>query len=51
MPLNFLGRLLMPRQTDWQRKKQIKTMIWVVVTALVFASCVAAVLLYQNSKK
>jgi hypothetical protein len=42
MPLNFLGKVLFPRDAEWQRKKQIKIIIWVIFTALIFAVTVAA---------
>lgn len=51
MPLNFLGKLLFPRQADWQRKKQAKIMFWVLVAAVIFGVGVAAVIFIENSKR
>ena len=51
MPMNFLGKVLFPRDAAWQRKKQAKILVWVVVTAMVFGAGVAAIILYQNSHR
>ena len=51
MPLNLLGKALFPRHAEWQRKKQIKTILWVILAALVFAVAVATIMLFQNSKR
>ena len=51
MPLNLFGKVLFPRRAEWQRKKQIKIILWVILAALIFAVAVAAVMLFQNSKR
>ena len=51
MPLNFLGKVLFPREAEWQRKKQTRIILWVVLTAVVFAVAVAAIMLAQNSRR
>ncbi len=47
----ILGKILFPRQPDWQRQKQIKTMFSVVLTSLIFASLVAGLMLYAAYKR
>jgi flagellar basal body-associated protein FliL len=51
MPINFLGKLLFPRLAPWQRKRQIKIMLWVILATVIFAASVAAIMLFQNSRK
>jgi hypothetical protein len=51
MPLNFLGKMLFPREAEWQRKKQTKIILWVSLTAVVFAAGVVALMLFQNSRR
>ena len=51
MSLNLLGKVMFPNDALWQRKKKAKIMVWVVVTAVFFAAGVAAIILYQNSKR
>ncbi len=51
MPLKFLGKVLFPRQAAWQQKKQTKIILWVILAAVIFGVCVAAALLFQNSKR
>jgi cell division septal protein FtsQ len=51
MPLNFLRKILFPRQADWQRKKYIRIAFWVVVMAVLFAAFMGAVMFFINSKR
>jgi flagellar basal body-associated protein FliL len=51
VPLKILGKVLFPREAEWQRKKQIGIILWVILTALVFAVAVAAVMMLQNSRR
>jgi hypothetical protein len=51
MPMNFLSKLLFPRLAPWQRKRQIKMMLWVVLATVLFAASIAAIMLLQNSRK
>jgi hypothetical protein len=51
MPLKFLGKILFPRHADWHRRKQMKNLIAAIVVGLIVAAAVAAVILYENSKK
>jgi len=45
MPKTSIGN------ADWKRKKQIKTIFWVVVTAMLFSSLVGGVIFYLNTKR
>jgi flagellar basal body-associated protein FliL len=45
MPLNFISR------SDWRRRKAIKTMILVIVIAVLGAAVIAGVMLLLNSKR
>ena len=51
MPINFLGKILFPRQADWQRKKQMQTMVAVLVTSVLFAAIVAGLMFFAANKK
>ena len=51
MPLKLLGKVLFPHEAEWQRKKQTKIILWVVLTAVIFAVAVAAIMLFQNSRR
>ncbi len=51
MPMNYLGKVLFPRQAQWQRKRQLKIMIWVIMVSVVFAVTVGAIILLQNSRR
>jgi hypothetical protein len=52
MPINFLAKKLFPREADWQRKKQFKTIFWVVIASVIFGVIVGGFMLfaaYKNS--
>jgi len=51
MPLEFLGKILFPRQPDWQRNKQLKTIFVAAIVAVFFASLVAGLMLYAAYKR
>jgi hypothetical protein len=51
MPIDFFTRRLFPRQADWQRRKQIKTMIYVIAISLVIGSALAGFILYEAYKR
>ena len=51
MPLNFLGKVLFPRLEPWQRKRQARAIVWAVLTAIVFAAVVVAVMFLVNSRR
>ena len=52
MLYNLLGRWLFPRQQSWAQRKNAKTLLWVVVFALVLGLAMAAVirLMYNHTK-
>ena len=51
MPLKLLGKVLFPNEAEWQRKKQTRIILWVILTAVIFAVAVAAIMLVQNSRR
>lgn len=51
MPMKLLGKILFPHLAPWQRKRQIKIMVWAILTAVIFAAIVVAIMLLQNSKR
>jgi hypothetical protein len=50
MPLNYLGKILFPAQADWERKKQMKIMLWVVLVAVLLAAIMGALILFKNPR-
>jgi hypothetical protein len=45
----FLGRVLFPRQQDWQQTRSAKTLVFVLAFSVVMALTVATVIrLYYN---
>jgi len=50
MPIKLLGDLMFPRLAPWQRRKQAKIMIGVVMTSVIFGAVVVAIILVVNSK-
>ena len=50
MPMKFLGKMIFPTLAPWQRKKQTKIIVRVVLTAVVFTAIVVAIMLFQNGK-
>jgi len=49
MPMKFLGKVMFPHLAPWQRQQQVKIMVWVLLTAVVFAVAVVAIMLWQNA--
>jgi hypothetical protein len=50
MPMNFIGKVLFPHHTDWERKRNMKITVWVVLVAVLFGIIVGAVMLFVGSK-
>jgi hypothetical protein len=50
MPLNFLGKVLFPRQQAWYQRRQAKIIILVLLVAIGFAAFVAAIMLARNAR-
>ena len=51
MPMKFLGKLMFPKLAPWQRTRQAKIMVWVILAAVVFAVVVVAIMLLQNTRR
>jgi hypothetical protein len=51
MSLKFLGKMLFPHLAPWQRQQQAKIMVWVLLTAVVFAVVVVAIMLLVNARR
>ena len=49
--MNHLAQFLFPKPSDWQTRKQFKTMIWVVFAALSVGCILAGLMLYAAYKK
>lgn len=48
----FLGRMLFPRQQDWQQTRSAKTLVFVVAFSLILALAIAKVIrLYYNHQR
>ena len=48
MPMQTLGRILFPRLQPWQQKRQAKTVVTVLVVAVVFAAVVGVIIFMSN---
>ncbi len=51
MPMKFLGKVIFPHLAPWQQKKQASIMVWVVLSAVLFAVTVVVIMLFQNSRR
>jgi hypothetical protein len=51
MPLKRLSKLLYPDPADWQRRKQFKTMVLVVLATLFLGCFIAGLVLFLAYKK
>jgi hypothetical protein len=48
----FIGRMLFPKQQDWQQTRSAKTLVFVLTFSLVLAYAVAKVIrLYYNHQR
>ena len=50
MPINYLGKLLFPRQPEWQRRHQMKQLIIAMVVAIVLAGLIVTVMFLLNRR-
>jgi hypothetical protein len=48
MLTNRLGKILYPRQQDWQRERETRTILATVLFAVVCAAIVGMVILWHN---
>jgi hypothetical protein len=51
MPLKYLGKILFPRYSPWQRDKQMRIIVGTCIAALFIAAAVVAAMYYENSKR
>jgi hypothetical protein len=51
MLIDLLGKILLPKQPDWQRRKHIITFFYVLAASLCFASIMAGFMLYAANKR
>ena len=48
----FLGRVLFPRQQDWQQTRSAKTLVYVIAFSLVLGYCVMKLIkAYYNHQR
>jgi hypothetical protein len=46
--MDFIGKMLFPRQAEWERERNLKMTLWVVLFAVIFATIVAGLILYTG---
>ena len=51
MLLNFLGKLIFPRQAPWLQRKQLINLLAAIGVALVVGGLIIAVMLFANARK
>jgi hypothetical protein len=51
MPINVISKILFPSDPHWQRRRKVKTIIWVVATAVSFGCLVGALMWLAAAKK
>ena len=51
MPMKFLGKILFPRSASWQQRRSVKILLAVILTAIIFALIVGALIFYANTKR
>jgi hypothetical protein len=51
MPINYIGRTLFPHEEQWRQRRRLKTILYTVVTAVVFAAVVGGVMFWLNMKQ
>jgi len=49
--IEAIGKILFPRQAAWQRKRQMRIMLWIIPAAICFALLVGALIYLANSKR
>ena len=50
MPVNFIGRILYPRQQPWRQRRQAKNLLITLAVALAFAVIVGAIIFLRNRR-
>jgi hypothetical protein len=51
MTIEILGRVLFPRLQPWQQRRQAKTVVTVLIVAVVFAAIVGAIIFWTNRSR
>ena len=51
MPMKFLGKVMFPHLAPWQRTRQAKIMVWVIVTTVVLAAVIVVIMFFQNGRR
>jgi hypothetical protein len=51
MPLKYLGKVLFPRSSPWQRANQMRILVGTIMVAMLVAATVTVLMLYVNSKR
>jgi hypothetical protein len=51
MPMRILGKVLFPRLQPWQQRRQAKTVVTVLVVALIFGALVAGIIFLSNTHR
>jgi len=51
MPMKFLGKVLFPHLAPWQRTRQAKIMVLVVLITMVLAAVIVVVMFLQNDRR
>ena len=51
MLIKLLGKLLFPRLPAWQQRRRAITLVVVMLTAILFAAVVVAMIYWLNSKR
>jgi hypothetical protein len=51
MPMKIMGKILFPRLPAWQQHRGAKTVFAVIMTAVIFAAIVGAMIYYGNTKR
>jgi hypothetical protein len=49
--MNYLGRVLFPKQPAWQAKRQARQIVAAFVVAVVFGLAIAAIIWFTNARR
>ncbi len=49
--MNQLEKILFPRLQPWQRKRNLKTILFVLAVSITFAAVIGAVMYLRNSRQ
>lgn len=50
-PMNQLEKLLFPHLQPWQRKRNLKTILFVLAISIIFAAIIGAMMYFRNSRQ